>query len=237
MLNDKNLKLTFRCLNYEDIDGCAELIGNVFVNFNSFTNDMEYSPEELKQTAKQGLMDILEDNLTIVALDENSKIVGCYAGVKLTKINALKTVYFKARDELTFNIDLKKMSTLDKNSVLSELEFIFLKEYYDKLILKNEEKFAVYGRYFCVKEEYFGTTLAKDLAFKFFLNCVEKGLKHCYGIVFNYKVFQLLTKYFKGEILKEFKVTFVKGNEKNEFEAFLFYGSADSIKDFLHSKF
>jgi hypothetical protein len=234
-INGKQLE--FRILEETDIEECAEFIGNIFAQFSSFASGLKYSPIELKASAKAGLNSILGDKLTVIALDSNNKIIGCWAGIKLSKIRAFKSGEFKKRENLIFNIDIDTIKIEEKNSVMSELEYIFLKPYYEKLLLNNEDDLAVYGRYFCISVEYFGTPLAKKLAIKFFSNCIDKKIKHCYGIVFNIKVFQLLTKYFHGEILNEFKVTFKTINDISDLDAFLFYGSADKSKLFIDSKF
>lgn len=230
-------KMNFKILEEHNIEECAQLIGEIFVNFNSFAAELDYKPNELKEGVKKTLYEILPDKLTIVATDSNGKVIGCYAGIKFTKIQFLEKNNFKKRDNLIFNVDVEKMTLEQKNSVMGELEFLFLKEHYDKLKLKNECDQAVYGRYFCVSNDYFGTTLAKDLARNFFANLVDKNLQHCFGMVFNYKVFTLLSKYFKGEVVNQFKVTFDKITEQIDFDAFIFYGNSDSARQFLQPKF
>jgi hypothetical protein len=238
IMQDRNLHgVSFKVLEERDIDGCAELIGKIFGNFSTFSNELELNPSDLKQGAKLGLSDIYEDQLTIIATDSQGKIIGCCAGIKLTKIRAFKNGGFKNRKNLTFDVNLQKMKVEEKNSILAELEFIFLMEPYQKLLLKNEAHLGVYGRYFCISDEYFGTSLAKYLAFKFFTNSVEKGMKHCFAIIFNRKVYKMMTKYFQGEILKEFKVVFVKENERVDIKSYLFYGSADKARLLMKARF
>ena len=220
-------------LEEKDIDECAELIGNSYANFSAFTYHLKYKPTELKEGAKKLLSRIVEDKLSVVAKDSNGKIIGSYAGVKLSKINSLRSNSFKKREELNFDVNLEKMQYHAKALILEELEYIFLKQ---NLLINKDEEFAVLGKYYSVSVEYFGTSLAKDLALYYNKNLLDREMRHCYGIIFSIKVFNIFTKNYPVTILNEYKVTLVHQKKKVEFDVFLISGDAVRGKIFF-SKF
>ena len=219
---------TLEVLQEKDIDECAELIGNAFVNVcDSLLYYLEYKPNDLKEKAKITLSKIVHDKLSVVAKDSNGKIIGCCAGMILSKIKSLGSNSFNKRENLTFNIDLKKMPHQEKILLLEELEYIFLKDHYEKLLTNKYEDFAVLGRYFCVSVEYFGSNLAKNIILFYGKNCADRGIKHSYSIVFNSKVVTMFTKHLPQTITNQYAITLYNNGKKNELDAYLFHYSYD----------
>ena len=126
---------TLEVLQEKDIDECAELIGNAFVNVcDSLLYYLQYKPNDLVDKAKITLSRIVNDKLSVVAKDSNGKIIGCCAGMKFSKIKSLGSKSFNKRDNLTFHINLENMHHQDKILLLEELEYIFLKDHYENLL-------------------------------------------------------------------------------------------------------
>jgi len=236
MQDSESKKFTFHILEENDIEDCSDLISNVYVIFSAMSNYLKYDPSDLKVGAKNLLWKILEDKTTMVAKDPEGKIIGCWVGVKLNKLAGFNSNKFKFRKDISFDLDVEKMNYNEKASILAEVEYIMLKEHYDNLVDKKESDLAVLGKFLCINPDYFGTSLSKYLVFYFGRNLIQKGLKHCYGVIYNKKAANIFTKHFPIKILNECKVTLTQASKSLVLDTFLFYTDVELGKSVL-SKF
>jgi hypothetical protein len=236
MQDSKSKKFSFHVLEENDIEDCADLISNVYVNFNPLINSLKCKPSDLKVDAKKLLSKILEDKLTMVAKDPKGKIIGCWAGVKLTKIFPLESNQYSFRKDLCFDLDVEKMSHQEKTSIWTEVEYILMKEIYENLVVKKEEDQAYIGKFYCISPDYFGTSLVKDFVFYYTMNAIQRGVKHFYGAILNIKLVNIFTKHLPIKIFNKCKVTLAQANRNLHFDTFLFYCDVDNGNSLL-SKF
>ncbi len=191
-------KIKFRCLKYEEIDECVDLISETFSLFDPFFIILNLNKNDLKKTIHEDLSKTISDNLITISLDEKNKIIGCYAGFKLSKkphINLIK------KKEDIIRIKSNKLELIEQK--LEFLEFIDNNLIFNRYSLhskNNELDSSIFCDYFCVSSDYFQTDLAKNLASKFFENCMMNGSNNIYGSFYNIKAVKLLTKNFDAQI-------------------------------------
>ena len=236
MQDSESKKFSFHVLEENDIEDCSDLISNVYVNFNPLIYHLKCKSSDLKEDAKKLLSKILEDKTTVVAKDPKGKIIGCCAGVKLSRLFAFGSNPYRIRKDLCFDLDVEKMSHQEKTSIWTEVEYILLKEIYENLVVKKEEDQAFIGKFLCISPDYFGTSLIKDFVFYYGINSVQKGAKHFYGAILNMKVVKIFTKHYPVKVLNECKVTLAQANRNLVLDTFLFYCDFDTAKS-LMSKF
>ncbi len=73
-------KITFKILEKKHIEECSLLIENTYMKFNTLATYLDEKPGDIQESAKKILSDIQEDEITMIATDENGKIVGCFLG-------------------------------------------------------------------------------------------------------------------------------------------------------------
>jgi hypothetical protein len=233
MQDCKSKKFSLHVLEENDIEECSDLISNVFANFDPWSLKLKYEAIEMKDDIKELLSKILEDKTTIIAKDLNGKIVGCLAGVKMTKFYASGSNAFSIGKDLHFDIHLEKMSYRDKENIWEEVEYKLTKETHEILRVKKEEDQAMIGRFFIISPDYFGTSLAKELVFSVLRNGILRGMKYYYAIIFNIKAVKILTKHIPAYILNDCKVTLAEENDNLVLDTFLFYADLEKAKSLL----
>lgn len=235
-------KFTFTCLKEDEIEECTQLVARVFAIFDPFIFQLGISKEQLMDRIKSDLKSIIDDQLVIVAKDSvDNKICGCYAGFKLSKLDLFTENEGKQQPKKSITYKKTKnfpnsLTINEKVKILDEIDYSLLKPRFDIHKSKNELNKVIFCDYYCISDQYFQTSLAKDLALNFFLNAFSKGIKHIYGSFFNIKAIKLLTKYFPAEIVHEVKVLFEQENgEKDEYGILLLYGKSESISELQNS--
>jgi hypothetical protein len=229
MINDEVIDIkgvTFKTLEEKDIQSCTELLAHVFSSFDPFNVILGITKDQLHDIIKEDLKSILADNLVTICLDKADKVIACYAGFKLSKLDMLKN---DTPISDTINIPNIPSTFKEKLSLLKFIDYTLLKPFYEQHSRDNELNKAIFCDYFCVSDEYFKTNLAKDLAFNFFINCANNGIKHVYGSFFNKKAINLLSKYFDAKIVKEISVKFEK--EEIEYQIYLLYGNSEKLNN------
>ena len=215
----------FKCLERHEIQECSQLVARIFALFDPFIYELQIPESELLVHIKSDLEMIVDDNLvTICKSNSDNKIIGCYAGFKLSKLKFYEQ-NLKSSLVNNYKLELGHFKTEDKYAILENIDFNILKEFYE-IHKKNQElEKSQFCDYYCISDEYFQSNLGRDLALNFFLNCKNRGIHHIYGTFFNIRAIKLLTKYFPAEIVKEIKVIFEKNGNKIDYQVLLLYGN------------
>lgn len=217
----------FSVIKREDLDQASELIGAVFSKHDIVTPHMKINQSDLSATVKKILASNIDEGLTFVAKDVNGKIIGCTNGRRFSKIWTTVDEHDKPLDKLSFEFDPDTATYEDKGKIIHQTIETLMRPLIQKHIHLDDMHVNVYGNYFCVSEEYFGSLLAKRLLAYSIKMLKEKGIKNLYSTIFSIKSEKICSKIFGGNYANNLTLSLIKDGETKEFYAKVLVGEID----------